>query len=802
MAAAWLVVRAGLRARWRSWLVLALVAGVAGGLVSAVAAGARRTGAAYPALVAWSQPPDDLISVGFGQTFAGLPAATIARLPQVTAVATLTSYSALEPASVVVYAPSDATVPGTLWHRKLLAGRLPDPASAAQADISFTVARAKHVGVGGTLRLVLLGAGGKPVTCTFQVVGIEAAPGDFPPQPGTGIDPVWATPAFTRAHGAEFLGDPGIVVRLRHGAADVPAVDAEITRLSGGKVVSDFPLGPQAANTERSIDWQAKALWLLAGVLALLGLLILAQLIARFTAVESAGYAALRSVGMSPAQLTAAGLARAALIGLAGGLVAVVVALAASPVFPVGLAGVAEPYPGFAADWPVLGLGLAGVMVASCGCAAWPARRAAVEVTAPPQRGPGAVTRAGRGSVRTAPVAGRLARPVTLALGGRLALHRGTGQTAVPVRTTVGAAAVGIAGLGAGIVFAASLVNLLATPRLYGLQWDAYVANLQNASMSAAAASVADDPDIARWTGTYMGVPIQVNGIGVDAVTTGPGPDGPLVAVPLAGGLPRRPGDIVLGMRTLAEIGARIGDTVRVSLTGIPGSAASRRIVGTAVFPAVSDGTDLGTGAELTVAGLTGMAPHGLTVPPYTALVVTFRASAPAYQASTEQQDIAALTSRLDALGPYAVSAAATPADLVNFGQVQDLPLLLGLALGAAALLTLAHLLLTAVRRRRRDLAVLRVLGLTGRQVRATVSWMAVTVALAALAAGIPVGIACGRLAWEFFAGELGVQPVTVVPAVPVGILIAAGLALAVALAALPGARASRARPAAVLRAE
>ena len=148
------------------------------------------------------------------------------------------------------------------------------------------------------------------------------------------------------------------------------------------------------------------------------------------------------------------------------------------------------------------------------------------------------------------------------------------------------------------------------------------------------------------------------------------------------------------------------------------------------------------------------------------------------------------------------MSAAATPADLVNFGQVEDLPLLLGLALGAAALLTLAHLLLTAVRRRRRDLAVLRVLGLTGGQVRATVSWMAVTVALAALVAGIPVGIACGRLAWEFFADELGVQPVTVVPAVPVGILIAGGLALAVALAALPGARASRARPAAVLRAE
>lgn len=789
MTAAWMVVQAGLRARWRSWLALALVAGVMGGLVIAVAAGARRTDAAYPALVAWSRPPDDLIALDFGRDFADVPAATVARLPQVTGAAALTSYTALEPASVSVNAPSDNAIPGALWRRKLLAGRLPDPAAADQADISFTVARAEHVGVGGTLRLVLLGADGKRAPFTFQVVGIDAAPAEFPPQFGTGTDMVWATPAFTRSHGRAFLATSAVALRLRHGVADVPAVEAELTKLSGGKVVSDFPLAPQAANTERSIHWQATALWLLAGLLTLLGLLILAQLLARFTVVESAGYGALRSIGMSPAQLTAAGLARAGLIGVVGGLIAAAVAVAASPVFPVGLAGLAEPHPGFAADWTALGLGLLGVAVATCCCAAWPARRAAV-----PGRAPAAGADGTRAGVRASAVV-RLASPVSIALGARLALHRGTGPTAVPVRTTVGAAAVGIAGLSAGLVFVASLVNLLATPRLYGLQWDAFVANVQNASMSSAATSVASDQRVAHWTGTYMAVPLQVNGVRVDAVTAGPGPDGPLVAVPLAGRVPREPGDIVLGARTLAAAGARIGDTVHVSISGMQGGAA-RRVVGTAVFPAMSDGAELGTGAELTLGGLVGVVPPGVTPPPYSALVVSFRPGA------GSQQDVSALGARLDALGPYAVSEAATPADLVNFGQVQDLPLLVGLALGAAALLTIAHLLLTAVRRRRRDLAVLRVLGLTGRQVRATVSWMAVTIAFAALAVGVPVGIACGRLAWEFFAGQLGVQPVTEVPAVPVAVLVASGLALAVVVAALPGARASRARPAAILRAE
>ena len=152
-------------------------------------------------------------------------------------------------------------------------------------------------------------------------------------------------------------------------------MESALIRATGGKAVSGFPLGPQAANTEHSIHLQAVALWLLAGLLAVLGLLILGQLLARLTVLESAGFGALRAVGMSPAQLTAAGLMRAALIGSAGAVLATVLALAASPLFPVGLAAIAEPHPGVDADWLVLGLGIAGVVIAAVSCAAWPARR-------------------------------------------------------------------------------------------------------------------------------------------------------------------------------------------------------------------------------------------------------------------------------------------------------------------------------------------------------------------------------------------------------------------------------------------
>jgi hypothetical protein len=62
-------------------------------------------------------------------------------------------------------------------------------------------------------------------------------------------------------------------------------------------------------------------------------------------------------------------------------------------------------------------------------------------------------------------------------MGIRLALHRGAGRTAVPVRSAVASAAVGVAALSAAIVFAASLSHLLASPALYGVTWHAAVTN-------------------------------------------------------------------------------------------------------------------------------------------------------------------------------------------------------------------------------------------------------------------------------------------------------------------------------------
>jgi hypothetical protein len=73
---------------------------------------------------------------------------------------------------------------------------------------------------------------------------------------------------------------------------------------------------------------------------------------------------------------------------------------------------------------------------------------------------------------------------------------------------------------------------------------------------------------------------------------------------------------------------------------------------------------------------------------------------------------------------------------------------------------------------------------------------------LVGVTAGVPLGIAAGKVAWRLFATNFGVVPVEVVHAVPLVLLAAAALAVANLLAVLPALHAARSRPADLLRAE
>jgi ABC-type antimicrobial peptide transport system permease subunit len=68
------------------------------------------------------------------------------------------------------------------------------------------------------------------------------------------------------------------------------------------------------------------------------------------------------------------------------------------------------------------------------------------------------------------------------------------------------------------------------------------------------------------------------------------------------------------------------------------------------------------------------------------------------------------------------------------------------------------------MRRRAGDLAVLRAIGYSSRNLVATLRWQALVLTASAILIGIPCGLIASRVAWRAFSSQLGIAPGTVVP--------------------------------------
>jgi hypothetical protein len=142
------------------------------------------------------------------------------------------------------------------------------------------------------------------------------------------------------------------------------------------------------------------------------------------------------------------------------------------------------------------------------------------------------------------------------------------------------------------------------------------------------------------------------------------------------------------------------------------------------------------------------------------------------------------------------------PADLGTLKSVSEIPVVLAALLGVMAAATLAHSLVTSVRRRRVDLAILKTLGFVRRQARATVAWQTSLMLVMALIIGIPTGLVAGRWAWHVFVEGLALVPDPRVSAAAVALIVPGALLLANIIAAVPARAAARTQPALVLRTE
>ena len=189
MAAIRLWVRADLRRRWLSWVVLGVLAGLVVGLAAAAAAGARRTEHAVPAYEA-AAPALTAGVLANSVDFDAEQRAAVAGLPEVTAAADFRLLDVgprdYDGPTIV---PADAKS-SRVMEDVLVAGRHPDPDQADEAVVDENMRDQRDLQIGSTLRVEGETEEGEPIVRRLRVVGISKATTD---------DLFWqSTPAFAR----------------------------------------------------------------------------------------------------------------------------------------------------------------------------------------------------------------------------------------------------------------------------------------------------------------------------------------------------------------------------------------------------------------------------------------------------------------------------------------------------------------------------------------------------------------------------------------------------------------------------
>ena len=806
MRAVAMVVHVRLRQHWRSWLALAALVALVGGFVIAAAATGRRTAAAFPGFVA-RHGYDALV-------YSGRPLPGLAHIPQVAHVTqirapfTLAGRCAscrrpIDPGSFDVLEVPPASLARTV---RLLSGRMPDQSRPDEVLASYTLARNSGAQIGSVIQVLIptraqLQEGRAKVNMTavprrsLRVVGFVVTENEFPNGQGPRYD-LFPTRAFAAAVNHRTQVAPFYYVRLRHGAADLPAFESQLRRLDP---VPPDDLDFDSAAVQGAIRPQAVGWWVLAGLAALAGLAVIGQAATRQFVTEQDDRQALAALGLRPWQSVAIGLIRAAIIGTVGAAGAVALATLLSPLTPVGEARLATGSPGAVEIDPLVTLGGAlATVVIVVAVSVWPAiRHARLSRSDPPRRPAGAA------ALRAAAWVGG---PPSALIGFRYAVERGRGRQSVPVGTALLGMVQAVAALCATAVFGASLTRLISSPALYGVPFQAEFTNESTGPGSAITgsvlASLRNDHAIGRITLAAPGA-IDVNGRQVRLLAVTAVRGRPLISV-VDGRPPSGDHEIMLGAATMRSLDAQPGELVHVTVTdpgGLPHQVVFR-VVGRAAFPPSFGTGGLGSGAAMTLNALTdAQCPPGAAQAACQGRVQQGTAYSLLARAAPGPAAAAALTRHVRAYPQFSASSQ-EPVELVNFGESVNFPLLFGVALGLFGAATMVHLLLVSVSRRRAEAGLLKVLGFVRYQVAAVVSWQATAVALVGTVAGVPLGIAAGRILWRVFATNFGVVPLTVVEVLPIAALALGVLLAANVLAFVPALLAARSRPAELLRAE
>jgi hypothetical protein len=854
---AWYRFRSTFHRRWGSYVTLVLLIGLVGGVGMGALAAARRTQSSFSTFLASTNPPDLTVTVyganannaDSNPSYSPKLTREIARLAHVRTVhvGVLLTAAPLDRGGnprikSVALAYPIGSVDGLFFTQNRVAvtqGHMANPArpheimmtALAAHQLGFHLGETIPYGIYSQQQEALPGFGTSAVhpmisfeakLVGFASLSSEIVEDDIDRVPSfIVLTPALVKEAFARSGQDLTAGAEVFSIQTDHGSRDVATVELEMARLIPPDAISSVhATAPVVAKADRSLKPIGIALGVFGAIALLAALFIATQAISRRLRSGGDEVGVLRALGANPAMTIADGL-----IGIEGAIVlgsvlAVAVAVALSPLAPLGPVRSVYPTPGISADWTVLGVGLL-VLIVGLGLIA-----AALSYRGAPHRVARRVLLAPHAGSRVAQGFAAAGLPVTGVVGVRMALEPGAGRTAVPVRSALLGTGVAISLVVATVIFGSSLGTLLAHPPLYGWNWNYMLSQVGSGGGNVppqAFALLAHDRDVAAYSGVSY-IDGEIDGQNVPFLI---GDTRPAVSPPLLSGhTVDEKNQVVLGGATMAALHKHLGSTVTFSY-GTPKDApiyvapTQLTIVGTATMPAVgfasvvSDHTSMGTGA-LVSTGILPPAFLGAMNSPDPTLngpnlaLVRLRPGVPATAGRANLQRIADAANKAFADVPdgggsgdtIAVVGVQRPAEIVNYRTIGATPTLLvsGLALGAVSALALT--LVASVRRRRRDLALLKTLGFTQRQLGAAVAWQASVNAVVGIVIGVPVGIIVGRWLWLLFARQIYAVPEPTVPAVSVILVGIGALVLANIVAAIPARVAARTPTALMLRAE
>ena len=816
--------RAGERA---SLATLAVVLGVLGGIGMASIAGARATDDSYATLLAHSDPSALSLQIGAPK----IETAAFSKIPGIAhvGVSVETFYDVpLTPKGTPAFGSGnvvpEAGLDGEFFTQdrvSVVQGRLANPHRANEFMATALGERLEGWHVGSVIKMGVYtlqqtGSKGFGTTAVPPVKIIyEHLVGTIVFDNAVVQDSVDQLPAYYVLTPAATKGDVSGYQYVQYNfalraSANESAVVRDIIRaLPPDQTFTFNRLSVSEGEVTRSVRPVALALGVF-GVLAFVAALLVGlQMIVRRLSAQRQDQEVVRALGASRLALVVDAVLAPIVATFAGVVLALVIAVSLSSVTVLGPVR-ALLHEGTNFDVPVL-LGAAAILLVVF---------TAVSVAAAMRLAPGRLgLPSTRGRSRVTRLVARAGLSASAVTGVGFAFEGGSGRRSVPVRSVLVGVVVAVTLLASTLTFAGGLSALVSRPALYGWNWNYALASSNEVPPKSLAVLENYSREVS-WSGVNF-ADVQIDGVSepvlISSANTAVNP--PL----LAGHEVRAANQVVLGPATMAALHKRLGQSVVISYGAkrdypayLPPTRAT--IVGTATLPAAGQsGTfhpSMGVGGivdksaepvalqkairQQELLGGDDMYfirfRHGVTHKEGLAIVTK--------AARAGDAEFAAVPNDSGQGDDVAVLGVQYPAEIINYRSMGSTPLWLALAFAIGMTIAFGLTITSSIRLRRRDLALLKTLGFTRRQMRSCVAWQASASVAAGVLLGIPLGILLGRELWILFAKEIYAVPFAAIPTVSLVVLGVGALVVANLVALVPQHLAARTPAGVALRAE